>query len=241
MRYFIGTSGWQYFHWTGIFYPPHIKSKEWLSFYSQFFNTVETNVTFYRNIRPSTCRKWFETVPSDFLFSVKMSRFITHIKRLRIDEHSIKLFNNSMEPLNHKLGVILIQLPPGLIFDKPLMNDFLSLLDKRYRYTIEARNKTFIDDDLFSLLTELNIAWCIADSAGRFPYHEATTADFVYIRLHGKEKLYASSYRDDELKIWINKIRAWDRDAFVYFDNDFMGYAVRNALSLKQLFDKVYT
>ena len=219
-----------------MFYPPHLPSDRWLSFYAQFFNTVEINVTFYRQVRSSTCEKWYTMVPHNFLFSVKMSRFITHIKRLRVEEDSITKFNSSIESLQDKLGVILIQLPPQLQFDFMLMNDFFSLLNDRFRYTIEARNKTFINDGFFSLLKSSNIAWCIADSAGRFPYHEAITADFVYIRLHGNIKLYASSYGDNDLRVWHDKLIAWNKDAFVYFDNDFMGYAVNNAQFLIQLF-----
>jgi Uncharacterized conserved protein len=109
------------------------------------------------------------------------------------------------------------------------------MLDKKYKYTIEVRNKTFINDNFFNILKENNIALCIADSAKRYPYYETVTADFVYIRLHGSQILYASEYTEKELAEWAHKIKSWNKTTFVYFDNDFMGYAVKNALKLKQI------
>jgi uncharacterized protein YecE (DUF72 family) len=235
MKYHIGTSGWHYKHWKNIFYPQYLKHSDWLSFYAQHFDTLEVNFTFYRDVKPSTCKKWYSTVPENFLFSVKISKYITHTKRLKVDTHSIERFIESVRCLGEKTGVVLVQLPPELAFDEPLMRYFFALLDRKLRYTVEARNKSFIDDRFFELLKENNIAWCIADSAGRFPYHEAVTAPFIYIRLHGSQRLYASDYSDEELKVWKDKILNWNRDIFVYFDNDFYGYAVRNALKLKSL------
>ncbi|HME42480.1 MAG TPA: DUF72 domain-containing protein [Syntrophorhabdales bacterium] len=237
--YHIGTSGWQYSHWKGIFYPEQLKSKDWLQFCAQHLNTLELNVTFYRQVRSSTFQKWYDTVPADFLFSVKMSRFITHIKRLNVEEESVRRFLTDAIALKDKLGAILIQLPPSLKYDRALITDFFSLLDPALKYTIEARNKTFINDDFFSLLHDRNIAWCIAESAGRYPYHEALTASFVYLRLHGRTQLYASNYTDEELHDLAAKIRRWARETYVYFDNDFSGYAVQNAITLSSMLLRV--
>jgi uncharacterized protein YecE (DUF72 family) len=234
-RFYVGTSGWQYAHWKGIFYPENLKTKDWLQFYTQHLNTLELNVTFYRQVRQSTFQKWYDGVPSSFVFSVKMSRFITHIKRLRMEAESVNRFLEDVRGLKEKLGVILIQLPPSLKFERPLMADFFALLDPALKYTIEARNKTFIHEDFFSMLCERNIAWCIAETAGRYPYSEMVSASFVYLRLHGRTELYASSYDDDELKVMRDKIHGWDRDTYVYFDNDFGGHAVRNAMTLRHL------
>ena len=233
--YHVGTSGWQYSHWRDVFYPEDLKSKDWLQFYSQHLDTLELNVTFYRQVRRSTFQKWYDIVPADFVFSVKMSRFITHIKRLKVEADSVKRFLEDVSVLKEKLGAILIQLPPSLKFDPVLMTDFFALLDPAFRYTIEARNKTFVHDEFFSLLRDRNVAWCIAESAGRYPYHEAVTASFVYLRLHGRTVLYASNYSDDELKVMCDKIRGWARDTYVYFDNDFNGYAVRNAMTMRDV------
>jgi uncharacterized protein YecE (DUF72 family) len=136
--------------------------------------------------------------------------------------------------LKEKLAVILIQLPPSLKYDPILISDFFGLLDKKFKYSIEIRNKSFINDNFFELLSKNNIAFCIADSAGRYPYHEAVTADFIYIRLHGYKKLYAGRYPLDELKKYSKKIQKWGKETYVYFDNDFSGYAVINALELKK-------
>jgi uncharacterized protein YecE (DUF72 family) len=236
MQVHIGTSGWQYDHWKGLFYPETLKKADWLSFYARHFDTLEINASFYRDVRLSTHQKWYTAVPDNFLFSIKMSKFITHIKRLKIDSESIHRFTGNALQLNEKLGVVPIQLPPGLTFDEQHMRDFLGLLNKQARYTIEARNKTFIDERLFSLLERFEVAWCIADSAGRFPYYETVTAPFVYIRLHGSQRLYASDYSKEELETWRDRIVRWDKETFVYFDNDYFGYAVKNARDFQQLF-----
>lgn len=232
-RFYVGTSGWQYGHWKGIFYPENLKTKDWLQFYTQHLDTLELNVTFYRQVRQSTFQKWYDGTPPGFLFSVKMSRFITHLKRLKVEAESMNRFLEDVRVLKEKLGVILIQLPPSFKFDRPLMADFFTLLDPTCKYTVEARNESFINDDFFSMLHEQNISWCIAESAGRYPYREAVTASFVYVRLHGRTDLYASNYSDDELKVMADKVRGWGRDTYVYFDNDFGGFAVRNGMTLK--------
>lgn len=233
LKVFIGTSGWQYSHWKGVFYPENLKYSEWLNFYSKNFPTVEINVSFYRQIKPSTFQKWYSMTPEGFIFSVKISREITHFKRLRVNQEVVVKFLNGVSSLKEKLGVILIQLPPSLRFDESLIKDFIAMLDRAYKYTIEVRNKTFINDTFFNILKEKNIAFCISDSAGRFPYYEVVTADFVYIRLHGSERLYASEYKEEELIEWGRKISLWNRTTYLYFDNDFMGYAIKNAKHLK--------
>ncbi|HVN24714.1 MAG TPA: DUF72 domain-containing protein [Syntrophorhabdales bacterium] len=226
----VGTSGWQYNHWKGVFYPQGLKAEERLQFYAQHLVTLELNVTFYRLVSQSTFQKWYDTVPLHFLFSVKMSRFITHIKRLNIDEEAMRRFMENVSVLKRKLGVILIQLPPSLKFDRARMNDFFSLLNLSHKYTVEARDNSFVSDEFFSLLENHNIAWCIAESGGRYPYQEALTAPFIYMRMHGSD--YSSSYTDEELRKMAAKIRGWARETYVYFDNDVSGYAVKNAMTL---------
>jgi uncharacterized protein YecE (DUF72 family) len=235
MRAHVGTSGWNYNHWKSVFYPEGLKSKDWLAYYVQRFDTVELNVTFYREVKAETFRKWYEATPVDFQFSVKMSRFITHIKRLAIGQESIDRFNDNIVLLQEKLGVVLIQLPPSLKFDHDRVARFFDLLDPAFRYTVEARNQTFVCDAFYALLKERNIAWCISESAGRYPYDEAITADFLYLRLHGREKLYGSSYRDDELSVISDNLKNWKREAYVYFDNDYEGFAPQNALTLRRM------
>lgn len=236
-KYFVGTSGWQYWHWKGIFYPENLKSKDFFDYYVKFFNTTEINATFYRDVRESTFLKWYKNPPENFVFSIKLNRTITHFKRLKVDKNTLENYLKKISLLKEKLGVILIQLPPSFKFDSAVLVDFISILDRNFKYAIEIRNKSFICDNFFEILSKNNIAFCIADSAGRYPYYEAVTADFIYIRLHGHEKLYVSSYSDKELMVYAKKIRDWDKKSFVYFDNDYSGYAVLNALTLKRLLE----
>jgi uncharacterized protein YecE (DUF72 family) len=233
--YLIGTSGWQYAHWRGIFYPQGLKTCDYLAYYCRFFDTVEVNVTFYRDVDVDTVERWCKVTPEGFLFSLKMSRFITHVKRLKVEPEVLARFFLKVRKFGGKCGVVLIQLPPSLRFERGLLEDFLSLLDQRFRYALEARNPTFLNESLFQLLAEKGVCWCISDSAGRFPYLEILTAPFVYVRLHGSQVLYGSSYTEEELLAWKQKLTGWGREAFVYFDNDYMGYAVKNALLLKEM------
>lgn len=235
MQVYIGTSGWTYDHWKGSFYPEDFPKRKWLEYYTEHFNTVELNATFYRSMQPNTFEGWYKKTPKGFVWSVKASRFITHIKRLKDASASIDVFLASTLPLKEKLGPILLQLPPGLGFEKNVFESFCKSLPSNYKYTIEARNKSWHTEEALSSLKRHHIAWCISDTAGRYPYREAVTANFVYIRLHGSRSLYASEYTEAELAKWAKKIRTWCKETFVYFDNDYMAYAPKNAVQLIQL------
>lgn len=231
----IGTSGWTYQHWKGIFYPDKWPKSRWLEYYIRHFDTVELNATFYRLPNPTTFEDWKYRTPDNFVWSVKSSRFITHIKRLENPAEPLGRFYNAIAGFKEKLGVILFQLPPSLAFDGKIFRDFCESLDSRARHALEVRHLSWINDQVFGILKEFNIALCIADSAGRYPFCEEMTADFVYIRLHGSQKLYASPYREDELQAWAEKVDLWKKDAFIYFDNDDEGHAVNNAKRLKEI------
>lgn len=231
----IGTSGWNYDHWKGVFYPQKLPKTRWLAHYSSILSTVEVNATFYRDMKPSTFEKWRENTPREFVWAVKANRFITHVKRLQNTTDSLKKFFASVDVLGDKLGVVLFQLPPSLAFDAPIFDSFCSQLPRGKRYTLEARHPSWTAKEALNYLEKNSVAWCISDTAGRYPYLEAVTADFIYIRLHGSTMLYASEYTEEELAAWAEKIRTWNRDTFVYFDNDFMGYAPRNAQRLREL------
>jgi uncharacterized protein YecE (DUF72 family) len=230
----VGTSGWNYAHWRDVFYPDNIPKSRWLEFYTENFDTVELNATFYRQPRNETFKNWYKRTPEGFLWSVKVSKFITHTKRLKDCEDALVRFYDGVLNLKEKLGPILIQLPPGLVFERDLFKSFCSLLNSSLKHTIEVRNKTWLCDDAFEIMRKHNIAFCISDTAGRYPYHEEVTADFIYIRLHGSKKLYASEYTEDEIRQWASKIGSWNMETYIYFDNDFNGYAVKNAFQLKQ-------
>ena len=237
VKNYIGTSGLSYEHWKGVFYPEDLKLKDFLSFYTRYFDTVEMNNTFYHTPRDTSIEKWMSETSQNFVFSIKASRFITHIKRLKDVEDSLELFLQKAELFGDKLGAILFQLPPSLRADVSLLRDFLLLLPKEKHFTIEFRHKSWLSDEVFTLLSDYNIAFCISDTP-RYPYAEVVTADFSYIRLHGHEVLYASSYSDEQLNHYAKFIKKWNKkgiEFFVYFDNDFYGYAVKNALKLKEI------
>ncbi|MDY7032037.1 MAG: DUF72 domain-containing protein [Thermodesulfobacteriota bacterium] len=231
----IGTSGWNYSHWKGPFYSDDYPKSKWLEYYAQHFNTVEVNATFYQLPKPVTFENWRNRTPESFLWSVKANRYITHIKRLRDAEESLKRLYDSAKLLEFKLGPILFQLPPDFHYDETIVKGFLHLLDPSLRHIFEVRNDSWINNVFFQQLKDHNVAFCIADTAGRYPYSEDVTANFVYIRLHGSQKLYASKYSEEELQNWACKIKGWSRDTYVYFDNDFAGYAIANALRLKEI------
>ncbi len=140
-----------------------------------------------------------------------------------------------MQILKEKTGPILFQLPPSFTFEKEGFQAFCKDLRPSFRHALEIRHDSWIDKTVFKILEENNIALCISDSAGRYPYCEALTADFLYIRLHGSKQLYVSEYSEAELQGWAKKIREWNRDTYIYFDNDHEGHAVKNANRLKQI------
>jgi uncharacterized protein YecE (DUF72 family) len=231
----IGTSGWNYKHWKEIFYPPKVPASKWLDFYADRFDTVEVNATFYRLPKPQTFDNWYRKTPDHFIWSVKGSKFITHTRRLKDCGEPLSRLYGSLERLNEKLGPILFQLPPSLSFDRDLFIRFCENLNPGLRHTIEIRHPSWIDHQVFEILKAHNFAFCISDTAGRYPYHEEITADFIYIRLHGSRKLYASEYSEEELQSWAGKIKEWGLDTYLYFDNDFEGFAVKNAERLREI------
>jgi uncharacterized protein YecE (DUF72 family) len=231
----IGTSGWTYKHWQRVFYPVEWPTSKWLEYYTNHFDTVELNATFYRLPKPVTFKNWKARTPDHFLWSVKGSKFITHTRRLINPAEPLNRLYGSTVGLGEKLGVILFQLPPSLAFDADVFRNFCKSLNTHVRHSIEVRHQSWLNDHVFGLLREFNIALCMADTAGRYPSCEAITADFIYIRLHGSRKLYASKYSDKELRTWAKKVKAWNKDAFIYFDNDFKGHAVINAKRLKEI------
>ncbi len=232
----IGTSGWNYKHWRGVFYPTGLGPRRWLSYYTQFFDTVEVNATFYGTLKKETLTRWREETPEEFLFAVKASRFITHIKRLKEVKEALERFMDSIAPLFPKLGPILYQLPPSLRYDSQVMEDFLGLLPQEFPATIEIRNASFKEERFLEQLRRYGVALCLSDTAGRYPsLWEEITTDFIYIRLHGSRRLYRSCYSEEELEHWAQKIRGYPvKKVYVYFDNDSLGWAPENALRLKK-------
>ncbi|MCS7199384.1 MAG: DUF72 domain-containing protein [Caldimicrobium sp.] len=237
--YYIGTSGWNYVSFKGIFYPRELPSAQWLRFYAQYFDTVELNVTFYRTPRPSTFQKWYEETPSNFVFSVKAPRIITHFKRLREVKEPLIDFLKSLQPLKEKARALLFQLPPSLSFNRELMEAFLPLLPKDFDIAIETRHQSFQCEEWIEMLRKYNLSLCLSDCGKRYAsWFEVKTTDFLYLRLHGSKELYVSEYTEEELQSIVAVIKRLNpKYSYVYFDNTARGFAIKNALRLKELLE----
>ena len=243
---FIGTSGYNYPHWwNGIFYPRDLPQRRWLEFYAKHLDSVELNVSFYRLPKKETFEGWYHRTPHGFLFAVKGSRYITHIKRLKECRESLSLFLDHAGSLKEKLGMILWQLPPRFRFQKERLEEFCVLLStlprsKGLRHAFEFRDASWLSMEMLRVLEEFNFTFCMAHGS-TLPFLEGITSDSVYLRLHGGEVLYGSNYSDQELRGWAQKIRGWrdkGKSVFVYLNNDAYGFAVKNALALKRLLSK---
>lgn len=234
----IGTSGWQYGHWKGSFYPEELSTAELLSYYAERFHTVEINNSFYQLPTKETLRQWRSKVPKNFIFSFKASRYITHMKKLKDPEASLSRMLEVVSSLDGKLGPILFQLPPRWRFNPDRFFDFLESLPSEYRYAFELRDPSWLDHRAYEALTEVGAAFCIYELAGRMSPKEIT-ADFVYIRLHGPlNSPYKGQYEIKTLAGWAGAISAWaaqGREVFCYFDNDEAGYAAQDALRLQNM------
>ena len=262
----IGISGWNYPGWRGVFYPAGLAHKQELAFAGRHVDTIEINGSFYSLLRPESVQRWRDQTPSRFVFSLKGSRFITHMKRLGDVETALaNFFASGVLALEDKLGPILWQLPPSFRFDASRLSAFFDRLprtsteaarlarrhdhrvkgrsytaitsNRRIRHALEVRHPSFHDPAFFALLRRHDIALCIADTAKRYPDFDEVTADFVYVRLHGATKLYASGYAHRTLARWADRIEGWreKREVFVYFDNDAKARAPFDARTLMEM------
>ena len=266
----IGISGWRYEPWRGIFYPEDLAQKRELEYASRAFPTIEINGSFYSLQTPQSYAAWHGDTPQGFVFSVKGPRYITHIRRLKeVEAPLANFFASGVFNLREKLGPFLWQFPPFFRYDEERFERFLALLphstgealalarkresrmqgrarlaidmDRPMRHAIEIRHESFVNRSFIAMLRKHDIALVVADTAGKWPYLEDATADFMYLRLHGDKELYASGYTEAALKRWAARISAWTaggepgdahraggkaakakggRDVFCYFDND---------------------
>jgi len=231
----IGCSGWSYRDWKGPFYPREVPDRARLEFYATRFDTAEINASFYRLPAETTVEGWAERAPEGFLFAWKVSRFITHNKKLRDVEDSVGLVYGRMAPLGEKQGPSLIQLPPQLRRDDARLAAFLKLLP-RGRHTVEFRHPSWYEPAVFALLADFDAALCISDHHSA-PSPWEVTAGWVYVRGHGPGGRYHGHYAETELARWAERIRDWraeDRDVYVYFDNDIKCAAPQDAMMLKR-------
>jgi uncharacterized protein YecE (DUF72 family) len=236
----IGCSGWNYAHWrNGVFYPPCLPASKWLEHYARFFDTVEVNSTFYRLPRRSSVARWVEQSPPGFVFAVKGSRYLTHIRRLNDLGPGRERFYTCIEPLlaSPKLGPILWQLPPNFKRDDERLAAALAKLPKEQRHCFEFREPSWFDPDVYALLREHRVALVIGDrpEVHGFQAHELTT-DFTFVRFHFGTRGRRGNYSEAELEEWAQRFDGWSQRVAVwsYFNNDWEGFAPKNALWLKR-------
>jgi uncharacterized protein YecE (DUF72 family) len=278
----IGISGWRYPPWRAVFYPKGLPQRAELEYAASRFGSIEINGSFYSLQTPRSFSAWHDATPEDFVFAVKGPRYLTHILRLRnLDTPLANFLASGLLRLRRKLGPILWQLPPTFRYDAGVLEEFFGMLprtsgqalslarrrditrmrgrsalsiddDRPLRHAIEVRHESFLDDAFLAQLRRHRIALVVADTAGKWPYVEDVTADFMYLRLHGDTELYASGYGDAALDRWAERISAWSRgreptdatrigrpwskykrrDVYCYFDNDAKVHAPFDALSL---------
>jgi uncharacterized protein YecE (DUF72 family) len=234
----IGCSGWSYQHWRGVVYPEGLAQRRWLGYYATLFDTVEVNATFYRLPRRDAVAAWLETVPEEFVFAVKASRYLTHVRRLHDLGRGVDRFYASIEPLvaSEKLGPILWQLPETFHRDEDRLAQALNRLPPG-RHAFELRHPSWFEPDVYSLLREHRAALVIGDHRERpFQAHELTAA-WTYVRFHHGSRGRRGNYSARELEDWAERIRSWRSRAEVlaYFNNDWEGFAAANARELRRL------
>ena len=236
----IGCSGWNYAAWREVFYPKGLPTNRWLEHYAQHFSTVEVNSTFYRLAKPEAVARWATQVPDDFIFSVKASRYLSHIKRLANLGEGVKRFYASIEPLIRagKLGPVLWQLPPNFKRDDERLANALRELPAG-RHCFEFRESSWFVPEVYELLREHGAALVIGDrpEVSKFQTHEMT-ADWTFVRFHYGSRGRRGNYSASELDTWKRRVTRWrrERELFLYFNNDWEGFAIQNALWMaKQL------
>lgn len=246
MKCFIGTSGWQYYHWRGKFYPDDLNPKDFLKFYSKNFNTVEINASFYRFIKRETFEKWRNMVGDEFSFSVKLHKLFTHLRRLMLKREDIKILKKTLQDINGLgkcLGSILIQLPPSLKKNTQLLETFLKHIEGCYpkgrpKVAIEFRHPSWLDSFVYQFLKRKKIIFVISDSP-KWKTAWLKTSDVIYVRFHGRPKLFASRYETTDLQEFSQTLKELKpRFLYAYFNNDFNAHAIENAIEFRSLFFK---
>ncbi len=229
----VGTSGWQYKHWRGRFYPRKLAAARWLEHYVVRFATVEVNNTFYRLPNPSTFAQWSQRVPADFAMAIKASRYLTHYRRLRDPEEPVERLMKHAAPLRSHLAVVLVQLPPDLKAEPERLDATLRAFGAHMRVAVEPRHDSWWNEEVRAVLTQHNAALCLADRGSRIVTPEWRTADWCYVRFHFGLASPPSCYGDAALSTWAARLREMyggDADGYVYFNNDGNGCAVRDAV-----------
>ncbi len=232
----LGTSGWTYDHWSGRFYPADVSRRRWFEYFSQHFDTVELNASFYRIPKESVVESWNSRAPDRFVFSIKMSRLVTHVKKLRNCDDELRWFFGVFTPLKKKIGMYLIQIPPSLKVNHDHLKQFCEKLPSDAPVTFEFRNKSWYVDQTYKILADFNHCFCIHDMSGSST-ERIVTGPAAYLRFHGYHERYGGDYTDEILTDWAHWIGNQTRktQVFGYFNNDFEGFAVKNCLRLREM------
>ncbi|HEX5475473.1 MAG TPA: DUF72 domain-containing protein [Vicinamibacterales bacterium] len=236
----VGCSGWDYRHWRGNFYPDDLPKARWFQHYASVFDTVELNNSFYRLPERATCAAWARRAPARFLFAVKASRFLTHMKKLKDPEEPLARLFASVRGLGRHLGPVLYQLPPGWGLDLDRLRHFLDALPREVRHVLEFRNPAWYRPDVLALLEGHAVALCLHDMPGSAT-ERYRVGPFVYVRFHGATSKYGGAYDDERLRgwsEWLNAQRREGADVYGYFNNDVGGHAPRDALRLRRLMEE---
>jgi uncharacterized protein YecE (DUF72 family) len=235
----IGCSGWQYRHWRGDFYPSGVPQAKWFEYYAARFDTVEVNNTFYRLPERATFAAWAQRAPPGFVFAVKASRFLTHMKKLKDPEEPIARLFSRMRALGPHLGPVLYQLPPGWKVDVERFAHFLDALPRDVRHVVEFRDTSWYSPEIFRLMERRGVALCLHDMQGSATGH-ARVGPLVYVRFHGTAGKYGGGYSESRLRgwaDWLNDQRANGCDVYACFNNDVGGHAPRDAITLRRLLE----
>jgi len=231
-RYHLGCSGWSYGDWLGKFYSQDCPPEKMLVEYAKYFDSVEINMSFYRLPYEGMVKGWMAKTPEYFIFCPKMSRKITHMKRLESVEEDLSIFIGRLDLLGEKLGPILIQLPPTMKLDFDKFESFLAALPSNHKYAIEFRNQSWITSNTKSLMDKYKVATCLVDSP-KMIIRDVITADFAYVRWHGRKSWYRYEYSENEINEWTRILESLDvEEVYGYWNNDYNAYAPRNCLTL---------
>lgn len=233
-KYHIGTSGWDYRHWKGRFYPEDIRKKDWFDYYCKHFDTVEINYSFYHWPERETIGKWYERAPADFKYTLKAPRTITHIKRFKDPQEYLDDFYSLTAGLRDKTGCFLFQAPPSFECDErnlERIGTFLDHLGRRSKNVVEFRHSSWWDERVYRMFEEKGAVFCTVAGFG-MPGDVVVTGDTAYFRFHGQD--YSTVYTEDEIAAYAQQMEELDcKFIFAYFNNDFNAYATQNAAGLK--------
>lgn len=234
-QFYIGTSGWSYDHWRGVFYPKTLAKAKWFDFYAKQFNAVEVNATYYRFFKDAVFEKWYQRAPEGFRYVLKVPGLITHRKYLKDTKESIERFCKQAEMLGDKLGMLLLQLAPHQPYDLKRLKAALLTFTDPSRVAVEFRHEKWLNNDVYALLQELGVAFCSVDSPEQ-ALTDWVTGKRAYIRLHGSKRWYGDNYEPQALRRIATHaqqmVSAGAREVYIFFNNDNHAYAAFNALDL---------